>query len=64
MAARLKGTDMERIDQAYRLLFQRPPSAGEKKLALDFLRGAADNEKGWAEYAQILMTSNEFQFVD
>jgi hypothetical protein len=64
MTARLKGTDAERIDQAYRLLFQRPPSADEKKLALEFLHDAADNDKGWAEYAQVLMTSNEFQFVD
>jgi cytochrome c553 len=64
MAAQLKGSDAERIDQAYRLLFQRLPSPDEKKLALDFLRGVADNEKGWAEYAQVLMTSNEFQFVD
>jgi hypothetical protein len=44
------------------LLFQRAPTAQEKKLGLDFLREAGD--KGWAEYAQVLLTSNEFQFVD
>jgi hypothetical protein len=61
-AARLTGDDATRVDQAYRLLFQRTPTPEEKKLGLDFVRDAG--EKGWAEYAQALMTSNEFQFMD
>ncbi|HZL57008.1 MAG TPA: DUF1553 domain-containing protein, partial [Bryobacteraceae bacterium] len=62
MAERLSGTDTEKIDQAYSVLFQRAPTADEKKLALEFLHSAGS--KGWAEYAQVLMTSNEFQFMD
>ena len=62
VAARLTGDDQHRIGEAYRLLFQRPPSPAEKKLGLDFIAGK--DAKGWAEYAQVLLTSNEFQFVD
>ena len=60
--ARLSGTDDARIGQAYALLFQRMPTAEEKRLGLEFLRAAGQN--GWPEYAQALMISNEFQFVD
>jgi mono/diheme cytochrome c family protein len=62
LSARLTGDDPARVDQAYRLLFQRVPTPQEKKLALDFLR--ANGEKAWPEYTQVLMTSNEFQFVE
>jgi hypothetical protein len=61
-ADKLTGDNSKRINDAYRLLFQRVPTPQEKKLALDFLHDAGD--KGWAEYAQVLLTSNEFQFVD
>jgi mono/diheme cytochrome c family protein len=61
-ADKLTGDNAKRIDDAYRLLFERTPTPQEKKLALDFLHNAGD--KGWAEYAQVLLTSNEFQFVD
>ncbi len=62
VAARLKGEDSQRVDEAYRLLFQRTPSAAEKKLGLEFVAGK--DAQAWAEYAQVLLTSNEFQFVD
>jgi mono/diheme cytochrome c family protein len=61
-ARRLTGADDARINQAYALLFQRAPTAEEQRLGLEFLRTSGQN--GWAEYAQALMTSNEFQFVD
>ena len=69
VAARLKGDDSQRIEAAYRLLFQRVPSAPEKKLGLEFVAGFVAGKDGkaaqaWAEYAQVLLTSNEFQFVD
>jgi len=62
-AARLHGgtDDAQKIDDAYRLLFQRLPTAQEKKLGLGFLHRADDN---WPQYAQVLLTSNEFQFLD
>jgi mono/diheme cytochrome c family protein/cytochrome c553 len=62
VAAKLTGDNARKIDEAYRLLFQRKPTGPETKLGLDYLRAAG--EKGWDEYAQVLMTSNEFQFVD
>ena len=62
LAARLQGDDPERIDQAYRILYQRAPTTDEKKLGLEFLE--TTGAKGWIEYAQVLLTSNEFQFVD
>jgi hypothetical protein len=62
VADKLTGDNAKRIDDLYRLLFQRTPTAQEKKLALDFLQQAGS--KGWPEYAQVLLTSNEFQFMD
>ena len=65
VAARLQGDDAKRIDDAYQLLFQRAPSPQEKKLGLAFLAGQGTHaEQAWAEYTQVLLTSNEFQFLD
>ncbi|MBN8733668.1 MAG: PSD1 domain-containing protein [Acidobacteria bacterium] len=50
------------VDKAYRLLFQRTPTAREREVALAFL--AAGGEKRWALYAQVLLSSNEFAYVD
>ena len=44
---------------AYALLFQREPTAEELRLNLEFLR-----EAGWKQLAQVLLSSNEFLFVD
>jgi hypothetical protein len=60
--ARLTGDDAARVDQAYKILFQRVPTPQEKKLGLDFIH--ANGDKAWPEYAQVLMTSNEFEFVE
>ena len=62
VADRLVGTDEAKITQLYRLLFQRAPEKKETDLALQFLHSAGD--KAWQEYAQVLLTSNEFQFLD
>ena len=50
------------IDAAYETLFARPPEAGERRLALDFT--AAGGPGVWRRYAQVLLASNEFAFVD
>jgi hypothetical protein len=47
-----------RIARAYRLLFDREPSADEARLGASFLQGAT-----LAEYAQVLLSSNEFLFL-
>ncbi len=62
LAKRLDGaTDRDKVRQAYRLLFAREPSAAELSLGVEYVaRGAG----AWAEYAQVLFSSNEFLFVD
>ncbi|MCB1090070.1 MAG: DUF1553 domain-containing protein, partial [Verrucomicrobiae bacterium] len=57
------GSAGEQIDQAYALLFQRNPTVRERELGTAFLGGSAPSET-WAEYAQALLGSNEFLFVD
>jgi hypothetical protein len=58
-------TDEARIEQAYRLLFQRQCSASERERCETFLAGypAAPQEK-WAAYARVLLASNEFMHLD
>ena len=61
-----------RIELAYRLLFQRSPNESEKTLGLSFLTATlpegitADKVKltAWEQYAQALLGTNEFVFVD
>jgi mono/diheme cytochrome c family protein len=60
LAAKLKGEDTARIDQAYRILFSRPPSKQELGLGLEFLHQGKDP---WPQYAQVLLSSNEFSFI-
>jgi hypothetical protein len=52
-----------RVRRAYALLFGRPPSDAEARLAADFLTGPGSDPE-WAQYAQVLLGSNEFLFVD
>jgi hypothetical protein len=78
-AARLEATasqDFVRIDRAYREAFARPATAPEVEFGEAYLREcrAALAESGvpeagrpraaWASYARVLMSSNEFVFVD
>ena len=60
LAAKLKGDDAARIGEAYRLLFSRAPSKQEIALAQPFLHQGKDP---WPQYAQVLLSSNEFSFV-
>ena len=60
LAARLKGEDTARINEAYRILFSRPPSKQEIELGRQFLHQGKDP---WPQYAQVLLSSNEFSFV-
>ncbi|MBJ7392632.1 MAG: DUF1553 domain-containing protein, partial [Chthoniobacterales bacterium] len=53
---------VDRVDRAYRLALGRPPSAGEQRIAQQFL-GVADEQR-WAEYLQVLLGGNEFLFLD
>jgi Protein of unknown function (DUF1553)/Protein of unknown function (DUF1549)/Planctomycete cytochrome C len=62
------GTPEDRVRYAYRLLYARPASPTEVKLGTAFLTQdrAAGPVPGavWEQYAQVLLGSNEFLFVD
>ena len=56
----------ERIGHLYRLLFGRPATPDEVAAARGFLASAADQAglTPWEKYAQVLLLTNEFAFVD
>ncbi|MHB8974169.1 MAG: PSD1 and planctomycete cytochrome C domain-containing protein [Pirellulaceae bacterium] len=60
----------ERIDAIYKLLFARPPDPDELQIGQEFLdTGVAIDQPGtvltnWQQYAQLLLMSNAFVFVD
>jgi hypothetical protein len=71
LSARMQAvtTDTEaRVRSIYRSLFTREASADElqtAKLAIDALRGGGSGDAhAWAGFAQVLLCSNEFIFVD
>ncbi len=53
--------DAARIREAYRLLFDRKPTPEEVRLGQSFLREDPDS---WPQYAQVLLSSNEFAFLE
>lgn len=57
-----------RIRRAYLLLYGRPATAGQLRLAIEFLTegrpGMSPSVAAWELYAQALLGSNEFAFVD
>ena len=57
-----------RIDTLYRLLFARPAGDRERQIGLAFVsdgpRAAEESLGNWQRYAQLLLLSNEFTFVD
>ncbi|MCA9174853.1 MAG: PSD1 domain-containing protein [Planctomycetales bacterium] len=54
------------IDRLYHVLYQRGATAAEQQLARDYLGADASDpqSKAWRQYAQALLGSNEFLFVD
>lgn len=54
------------IDRAHRLLFARPATADEVKLATEFLadQAADPTSDAWRQYAHAILGCNEFLFVD
>jgi mono/diheme cytochrome c family protein len=68
-----EANDTSRIQKAYRILFGRSPSEAETKAGLDFLQAhpetPGDQVTGqpttaWNEYSRVLLSSNEFEFVN
>lgn len=61
LAASLTGNDEgSKLREAYHRLFQREPTAREHGLGLDYLRDGGS----WPGYSQVLLTSNEFLYLD
>jgi hypothetical protein len=60
--------DEPRIRHAYRLIYGREATEREVELGLDFLREARPESStqppAWQQYAQVLLSSNEFLFVN
>jgi mono/diheme cytochrome c family protein len=62
----------KRVEKLYRLLYGRPPAPDELWAAAEFIRGeeafaspgSPSTLTPWEKYAQVLLESNEFVFVD
>lgn len=52
-------TESPKIEQIYQVVYQRAPSVEERKLAVEFLK-----ESTMAQYLQVLLSSNEFGFIN
>jgi len=68
-----EATDKDRIIKIYSYVYQRKPSDQEIQLGLNFLSTSPEKAgyavagepiTAWKQYARILLSSNEFQFVD
>jgi hypothetical protein len=74
LAARLTAdpaeADGRRVQRAFLLLFGRPPHEPEAALGLEFLAGKGDDDDAeggptrWQQYAQALLGTNEFLYID
>ena len=75
LANRIKDGDLdspeERIQKAYRILYQRDPNEEEVLAGVEFLqlnnsnsKEETDPENRWALYAQALLQSNEAMYID
>ena len=58
------GSPEEKITDAYRRVLQRDPTARELELGEKFLASGKDMKSIWVDYAQVLLSSNEFLFLD
>jgi cytochrome c553 len=58
-------SDAERIQEAFRALYNRPATDRELDLGLAFLTaGETTGLSRWEQYAQVLLAANEFLYVD
>ena len=59
-------TDEESINRAYQLLYGRTVADAELQIGLEFLNSQPNTEQdlsAWEQYAQVLLSSNEFMYV-
>jgi hypothetical protein len=63
-------TPAEKITALYKVLFQRSPTADELAVGEQYINAASADTAGgekmsaWEQYAQLLLMTNEFAFVD
>ncbi len=55
-------SDQQKIELAYRWLFSRPATEKEIELGKQFVQD--QSSEAWQQYAQVLLGSNEFLFID
>jgi mono/diheme cytochrome c family protein len=60
-AAANASSNDQRITTTYHFVLQRDPTPGERKLAREFIGG---NPHAWPEYTQVLLSSNEFTYLN
>ena len=66
---RNKTSNSERIKALYHAIFQRDPADKELEIGINFVRSSSEktDEKNlgpWQRYAQLLLCTNEFEFID
>jgi hypothetical protein len=64
---KINGSDADRIHAAYKLAFQRPADSQEVEIGMRFLNlpnRKEDKLTRWQQYAQAILASNEFLYVD
>jgi len=57
----------QKIEQAYRMLYGRLPTAEEAKVGLAYVAKEEDSNNAsarWQQYAQVLLSSNEFMHIE
>jgi mono/diheme cytochrome c family protein len=59
--AAMASGDEQRIARTYRLVLQRDPTPEERKLAREFIAG---NAGAWPQFTQVLLSSNEFTYLN
>jgi hypothetical protein len=67
LAARLATSaddDAVRIRHAFLLLYGRPATERELQMGLEFLLSSGGALTRWEQYAQVLLSANEFLYVD
>jgi hypothetical protein len=64
------GNDVQRVTALYALLFGRPPTDDELDIGLRFVHAVEQDSSAtvkilpWEQYAQLLLMSNEFVYID
>ena len=65
LTANPREDDRLRVERAYQLLYSRPATSEETKLALEFLgKGETPEMPRWEQYAQMLLAANEMSYLD